>query len=43
MLDSAIEGLSKGYMEYNNDPILPIVQRVVRKHVQKVEKLTPEE
>jgi len=25
MLDSAIDGLSKGYMEYANDPLLPLV------------------
>ena len=37
MLDSAIEGLSRGVMEYNNDPILPIVRDVVRRHVKKVE------
>ena len=35
MLDSAIEGLSKGFMDYNNDPILPLVQSIIEKHVHK--------
>jgi len=34
MLDSAITGLSKGVMEYDNDPILPIVQKFIKKSVE---------
>eukprot|EP01016_Furgasonia_blochmanni_P020168 TRINITY_DN224_c0_g1_i14.p3 TRINITY_DN224_c0_g1~~TRINITY_DN224_c0_g1_i14.p3 ORF type:complete len:239 (-),score=112.71 TRINITY_DN224_c0_g1_i14:360-1076(-) len=43
MLDSAINGLSKGFMDYQNDPILPIVQGVVKRHVEKLAKLSPQE
>jgi hypothetical protein len=39
MLDSAITGLSKGYMDYENDPILPLVNEVIKKHVQKFNNL----
>ena len=35
MLDSAIEGLSKGFMDYSNDPILPLVQSIIKKNVDK--------
>jgi len=40
MLDSAITGLSKGYMDYENDPILPLINEVVKKHVEKFNKLS---
>lgn len=43
MLDSAIEGLRKGFMDYSNDPILPLVQGVVQREVQKIQSLSPEE
>jgi len=33
MLDSAIEGLSKGQMEYNNDYLLPVVTGIVQQKV----------
>jgi len=43
IFDSALEGLAKGKMEYNNDPILPIVYDYVKTNMQKYTNLTPEE
>jgi len=43
MFESALEGLSKGYMDYSNDPILPLVQKYVRENLQKYSNLSPEE
>lgn len=43
MLDSAIEGLSKGYMDYANDPILPLVQQSIRSSVESLNKLSATE
>lgn len=31
-LDSAIDGLSKGYMDYQNDPLLPLILASVEKN-----------
>jgi len=42
MLDSAIEGLSKGFMEYPNDPILPIVQSSIRNAVKEINNYSDE-
>jgi hypothetical protein len=33
MLDSAIEGLSKGKMDYASDPLLPLILASIRKNV----------
>eukprot|EP00331_Platyophrya_macrostoma_P008522 CAMPEP_0176430664 /NCGR_PEP_ID=MMETSP0127-20121128/14378_1 /TAXON_ID=938130 /ORGANISM="Platyophrya macrostoma, Strain WH" /LENGTH=383 /DNA_ID=CAMNT_0017812577 /DNA_START=37 /DNA_END=1188 /DNA_ORIENTATION=+ len=43
MLESAIRGLAKGYMDYEGDPILPLVQKVIRRNVEKFTKLSAEE
>lgn len=43
IFESALEGLSKGVMEYNNDPILPLVVKVVKEKVSKIQNLTKEE
>jgi len=43
MLESAINGLAKGYMDYEGDPILPLVQKVIRRNVEKFTKLSAEE
>ena len=41
MLDSAIQGLSQGFMDYPNDPILPVVTQSIHKAVERVQKMTP--
>jgi hypothetical protein len=43
MFESALEGLSKGQMNYNNDPILPLVQSYVKENLKKYSNLSPEE
>ena len=43
MFESALEGISKGVMEYNNDPILPLVLVVVKEKVSKIQNLSKEE
>lgn len=39
MLESAIKGLAKGYMDYEGDPILPLVQGAIKRNVEKFSKL----
>lgn len=39
-MDSAIQGLAKGFMDYPNDPILPIVQQSIRQAVEKVNNMS---
>jgi len=36
MMKVAIEGLSKGYCDYQNDPIMPLVRKVIAKRVEEV-------
>lgn len=43
IFESALEGLSKGYMDYNNDPILPLVKSYVKDEVARYTNLSPEE
>lgn len=43
MLDSAIIGLSKGSMNYEGDPILPLVTGIIQKHVNKFNNLSAAE
>jgi len=43
MFNSALEGLSKGYMEYNNDPVLPLIQNYVRREMDRYTSLSEEE
>jgi hypothetical protein len=43
MFDSALIGLSKGKMEYENDPILPLVLSTIEKEVQRIQSLSPKE
>lgn len=43
MFDSALEGLSKGVMEYNNDPILPLVMKVVKEKAAQFQTLSQAE
>jgi hypothetical protein len=43
MFNSALEGLSKGYMEYNNDPVLPLIQRYVKSEMERYTSLSEEE
>jgi hypothetical protein len=42
MMKVAIEGLSKGYCDYANDPIMPLVRNVIKNRVEKVQAMTPE-
>jgi len=42
-LDSAIDGLSKGQMTYENEPLLPLVLKRIQKDLESISKLTPEE
>jgi hypothetical protein len=43
IFNSALEGLSKGYMDYNNDPILPLIRNYVRSEMERYQSLSPEE
>lgn len=43
IFESALEGLSKGYMDYSNDPILPLVQTYVKDNLKKYSNLTADE
>lgn len=43
IFESALEGLSKGYMDYNNDPILPLVKSYVQGEVARYTSLSQEE
>ena len=38
-----ILGLSKGYMDYAIDPVLPIVKQSIRNSVEKINKMSPEQ
>lgn len=43
MMAVAIEGLSKGYCDYQNDPIMPMVRQVISKRVAQVQAMSQEE
>jgi hypothetical protein len=43
MFESALIGLSKGYMDYSNDPILPLVSDYVKRNMEKYSNLSTEE
>jgi len=43
MFESALEGLSKGAMEYAHDPILPLIQGYVKQNLEKYSNLSTEE
>lgn len=43
MFESALTGLSKGYMDYTNDPILPLVKNYVQREMERYTNLSPEE
>ena len=43
MMDSAIQGLSKGFMDYPNDPIMPVVNNSIKKAVESVQKMSAAE
>ena len=43
MLDSSIDGLSKGYMNYNNDPLMPFILKSIEENVKKLTSLSAEE
>jgi hypothetical protein len=43
MFNSALEGLTKGYMEYNNDPVLPLIQSYVKREMDRYTNLSEEE
>jgi len=43
MFESALTGLSKGTMEYSNDPIMPIVQNYIKTNASKYSNLPIEE
>ena len=43
MFKSALLGLSKGQMEYENDPILPLVIKSIQDNVERMKNLTQEE
>lgn len=42
-LNSAIEGLSKGRMTYDNDPLLPLILASIEDSVKRITTLTPEQ
>ena len=42
-MNVAIEALAKGYCDYSNDPILPLVQKSIKDSVAKVNSLSAEE
>lgn len=42
-LDSAIDGLSKGYMDYQNDPLLPLILSSIEANVKKITTLSAQE
>jgi hypothetical protein len=35
MLQTAIEGLSKGFMDYSSDPLLPLILENIKKNAAK--------
>jgi hypothetical protein len=43
MFESALVGLSKGQMEYQNDPLLPLILSTIKREVEKVQGLTAEQ
>lgn len=43
MMAVAIEGLSKGFCDYKNDPIMPMVRQVINKRVAQVQAMSQEE
>jgi len=43
MFNSALQGLSKGYMDYSNDPVLPMIQDYVRREMDRYSNLSVEE
>lgn len=43
MMAVAIEGLSKGYCDYQNDPIMPMVRKVISERVAGVQAMSQEE
>lgn len=43
MLDSAIEGLAKGKMDYANDPLLPLILESIKKNVSQFSTLSAAE
>ncbi|KAL4504177.1 hypothetical protein ABPG72_021015 [Tetrahymena utriculariae] len=42
-LDSAIDGISKGYMDYQNDPLLPLILSSIEANVKKITTLSAQE
>jgi hypothetical protein len=42
-LESAIEGLSKGFMDYQRDPLLPLILERVKKEANTITSLSAEE
>lgn len=42
-LDSAIDGLSKGFMDYQNDPLLPLILASIENNVKKITTLSAQE
>jgi len=43
ILESAIKGLAKGSMEYEGDPILPLVRASIRRNLDKYEKMSADD
>lgn len=43
MFDLALRGISKGKMDYANDPILPYVIHTIQQTVDKFSKISPED
>lgn len=42
-LESAIDGIKKGTMDYSKDPFLPLLQSILGTKLSKIKNLTPEE
>lgn len=43
ILQTAIESLAKGYCDYANDPIMPLVRKSISESVKKVQAMSTEE
>lgn len=43
ILQTAIESLAKGYCDYANDPIMPLVRAKISEKVQEVQKMSEQE
>ena len=43
IMNSAIEGISKGFTEFANDPLLPLIQEYIKKRIATYDNLTQQQ